>query len=161
MSQAQSNAKAFNLIMEGVGYLNRVRLVPVKKAEPYLACTINAMTGSDGDVEYTTIDCRVVGEKAIEAINLLKPSVDAKQKVIVGFRASDPRPDCYEYEHKGEMRKAEGLKARLLQLTFAKVDGQLVTIPLVERPEAPTPRGEGADKPAQSESREPAESEAA
>jgi hypothetical protein len=35
------------------------------------------------------------------------------------------------------MVQREGLKARLLQITFAKVDGQKVEIPLVERPAKP------------------------
>lgn len=138
MSQAQQAqaTSAFNLIIEGVGYLNRVREVPIRKGQPYLACTVNALMGVEGSVEYVSIDCKIVGRQAIDAIKLLRQSVDNRAKVIVGFRASDPRPDFYEYERNGEKVQVEGFKARLLQLTFAKVNGQVFEIPLVERPNA-------------------------
>ena len=130
--------KAFNLILEGVGYLNRVRWVQVKKDPSYLCCTINAMMGVEGDVEFVSIDCRVVGQQAIEVVDMLSEAVEARSKVIVGFRASDPKPDFYSFPDAKtkEMIHREGLKARLLQITYAKVDGQRVDIPLVERPAA-------------------------
>lgn len=130
MTQTQvQEKKAFNLIIEGVGYLNRLRYVTPKKGEPYKACTINAMMGTEDSVEYVSIDCRIVGKQAQEAAALLYEAVKAKKKVIVGFRASDPKPDFYEYQEK----QYEGLKARVLQFTFAKVDGEKFEIPLVER----------------------------
>lgn len=137
MSQAQANeTKAFDFIAEGVGYLNRIRDVkPAGKARPYLACTINVMMGTADAVEYVSVDCKVVGKVAAEAIKVLRPHVEAKKKVIVGCRVGDPRPEFYEVTDResGESRRREGLKARLLQLTFAKVDGQKVEIPLVAR----------------------------
>ena len=134
---AQETTKAFNLIVEGCGYLNRIRGVTPKKGLAYLACTINAMMGESDSVEYVSIDCRVVGKQALAALELLAGSVNAKHKVIVGFRAGDPKPDVYEFEYNGETRKVEGFKARLLQLTFAKVNGERFDIPLVDRPKAP------------------------
>ena len=128
--------KAFNLILEGVGYLNRVRWVQVKKDPAYLCCTINAMMGVEGDVEFVSIDCRVVGQQAIEVVDMLSEAVKVRSKVIVGFRASDPKPDFYSFPDAKtkEMIDREGFKARLLQITYAKVDGQRIDIPLVERP---------------------------
>ena len=130
--------KAFNLIMEGVGYLNRVRWVQVKKDPSYLCCTVNAMMGVEGEVEFVSIDCRVVGQQAIEVVDLLSEAVEARSKVIVGFRASDPKPDFYSFPDAKtkETINREGFKARLLQITYAKVDGQRIDIPLVERPAA-------------------------
>ena len=163
MSQAQSSAAAvmFNLIIEGVGYLNRIRIVTPKKGPAYIACTINAMMGEATAVEDVSIDCRVVGAQALVAVGQLEDAVKAKQKVIVGFRAGDPKPDFYEFPDgkTGEVIQREGLKARLLQLTFAKVDGQKVQIPVVERPtdrtgEATEPASE---VPSTADSREPAE----
>jgi len=147
MSQAQAQVqqpKAFNLITEGCGYLNRVREVPIKKGQPYLACTINALEGVEGSVEYVSFDLKIVGRQAKEAINLLRQAVDDKQKVFVGFRAGSPRPDFYEYTKDGETRQVEGFKARLLQLTFALVNGEKFEIPLVERSasESESPSGD-------------------
>ena len=156
MSEAQAQTVSmFNLIVEGVGYLNRVRSVTPKKGPAYLACTINAMMGESTAVEYVSIDCRIVGKHALEAVKLLEDSVKAKQKVIVGFRAGDPKPDFYEFKDSktGEVIQREGLKARLLQLTFAKVDGQKVEIPVVERPQ----RTDESTEASRAESREPAE----
>ncbi len=136
MSQAQQPVVAFNLIIEGVGYLNRIRLVKPKKGPAYVACTINAMMGKSDAVEYVPIDCIVVGEIALQVVEMLEGEVTAKKKVIIGFRAGDPKPDVYQIEDRTthEMVTRTGLKGRLLQITHAKVDGQRVTIPLVERP---------------------------
>ena len=134
--QASRPQTAFDLIIEGVGYLNRIRAVTPKKGPTYTACTVNAMMGTADAVEYVSIDCRIVGKQALAAVQLLQADVAAKRKVIIGFRGGDPKPEFYEYKDQttGETRSASGLKARLLQLTFAKVDGEKVEIPLIPRP---------------------------
>ena len=135
MNQDPRPQAAFDLIIEGVGYLNRIRPVTPKKGPAYTACTVNAMMGTADSVEYISIDCRIVGKQALEAVHQLKGAVAVKSKVIVGFRAGDPKPEFYEYKDPktGDTKSASGLKARLLQLTFAKVNGQKVEIPLVQR----------------------------
>ena len=145
MNQAQNQVQAFDLIIEGVGYLNRVRKVTPKKGPAYLACTVNAMMGKADAVEYVGIDCIVVGSIARQVVEQLTADVEAKRKVIIGFRAGDPKPDFYEYPDRetGTPKTGSGLKARLLQVTFAKVNGNKVDIPLVPRnnpPEAEAPR---------------------
>lgn len=141
MTQATRPQAAFDLIIEGVGYLNRIRLVTPKKGPAYTACTVNAMMGTAEAIEYVSIDCRIVGKQALEAVQQLKAAVAAKRKVIVGFRAGDPKPEFYEYKDQttGETKNGSGLKARLLQLTFAKVDGEKADIPLVPRPAQGSP----------------------
>lgn len=136
MNQAQQPVTAFNLIVEGVGYLNRIRLVKPKKGPAYVACTINAMHGQSDAVEYVSIDCIVVGQIAVQVVEMLEDEVKAEKKVLIGFRAGDPKPDFYEFQDRKtqETVRREGLKGRLLQITWAKVNGQRVTIPLVERP---------------------------
>lgn len=140
-----TETKAFDFIAEGIGYLNRVREIkPAGKGTAYLACTINAMMGPADSVEYVGVDCKVVGKVAMQAVAMLRPHVEAKQKVIVAFRVGDPKPDFYEYKDRqtGEPRQGQGLKARLLQLTLAKVDGQKVDIPLVPRGDKPEEHSE-------------------
>lgn len=147
MSQGNNQTTSFNLIMEGVGYLNRVRQVEVRKGPAYLACTVNALMGTADSVEYLSIDLKVVGKQAIQVVEQLVKDVEARRKVLIGFRASDPKPDFYEFEDKTTKQpvQREGLKARLLQVTFAKVDGQRVEIPLVERPVNPSAHPDGND----------------
>jgi hypothetical protein len=139
-AQAAPETKAFDFIAEGLGYLNRIREVKTSgKAKSYLACTINAMMGTTDAVQYVAIDCRVVGKLAMQSVRQLKADVDARRKVIVAFRVGDIKPDFYTYKDRttGEQRDGQGLKARLLQITLAKVDGQKVDIAVVPRGEAP------------------------
>ncbi len=125
----------FDLHVEGVGYLNRVRTVRPKKGQEFLACTISAMRGAAGQVEYTKFDCRVSGSVAKEIIRLLEPEVAARKSVIVGFKIGDIYPEVFTYE-KGERKGQQGvsIKARLLKVKFAKVEGQAVALP--ESPKA-------------------------
>ena len=44
-SQASSPSSFFNLHVEGVGYLNRVRTIKPKKGQEFLDCTVAAMRG--------------------------------------------------------------------------------------------------------------------
>lgn len=135
-------ARYFDLITEGAGYLNRIRTVqPKGKARPYLACTIKAFCGGSEEIEYRSCDLIVVGKQAKEAIGILDPLVKANKAVIVGFRFGDVRPDQYQVRNRetNEVDVRLGLKGRLLQLTFAKADGQAVQIPLVERPRQDLP----------------------
>jgi hypothetical protein len=143
-----NKARYFDLIVEGVGYLNRIRTVqPKGKAKPYLACTVKAFCGGADEIEYRSCDLIVVGKQAKDAIGILEPLVKANQAVIVGFRFGDVRPDQYQVKSRetGEVDVRFGLKGRLLQLTFAKADGQVVQIPLVERPRRDEPADESGD----------------
>jgi hypothetical protein len=120
----------FDLHVEGVGYLNRVRTVRPKKGQEFLACTVSAMRGAAGQVEYTKFDCRVSGTAAKEIVRQLEPEVTAKKSVIIGFKLGDIYPEVFTYE-KGERKGQQGvsIKGRLLKVKFAKVDGQPITLP--------------------------------
>jgi len=130
--QAQSASKPsfFNLHVEGVGYLNRVRAVKPKKGREFLACTVSAMRGSTEDIGYTKFDCRVSGAAAQEIVKLLEPDVTAEKTVMIGFRIADIYPELFTYE-KGEKAGQPGvsIKGRLLRIKFAKVDGIAVELP--------------------------------
>lgn len=166
MNQATNQAQAFNLITEGLGYLNRVRNVDVKKGAGYLACTINALMGAADDVEYLSFDCRVVSKQAIESVMLLRAAVEAKRKVLIGFRVGDGKPDFYEFPDRetGQPVQREGIKGRLIQVLWAKIDGVNVDIPLVQRPTdsrpASTPSDDSAAGSACGDDSQPARSAA-
>ena len=131
--QNQAQAKAFfDLHTEGVGYLDRIRLVKPKKGEAFMACTVAAMRGDSDDVNYTKFDCRVSGAEAKKWIDYLAPAVaDDKKKVIVGFKIGDIYAEQFTYEN-GERRGQTGvtIKGRLLKVKFAKVNGEPVTLPV-------------------------------
>ena len=119
----------FDLHVNGIGYLNRIREVKVKKGQ-FLACSISAIRGDASDVDYTKFDVRVTGTEAKEIVMQLKSNVDAKKAVIVGFKLGDIYPEKFVYENgdrKGEVGVV--IKGRLLKVRFAKVDGETVDLP--------------------------------
>jgi hypothetical protein len=129
-SQATSQSSFFNLHVEGVGYLNRVRTVKPKKGQEFLACTVSAMRGSTDDIAYTRFDCRVSGTEAQKIVRRLESDVAAERTVIIGFKIADIYPELFTFE-KGEKKGQPGvsIKGRLLRVKFAKVNGEPVDLP--------------------------------
>ena len=135
--QEQAQPKYFDLHITGLGYLNRVREVPVKRGQPFLAVDISALHGEIDNVQYTRFDCRVSGKEAQELIRGLMPAMEADHKVLVGFKVGDLYAETFTYE-RGERQGQTGvsLKARLLKITWAKVDGEPVTLPSSDQEQA-------------------------
>ena len=129
-TQANSQPSYFNLHVEGVGYLNRVRTVKPKKGQEFLACTVAALRGSDSDVSYTKFDCRVSGADAQAIVKRLEDDVAAEKAVIIGFRIADIYPELFTFE-KGDRKGQPGvsIKNRLLRIKFAKVNGKSIDVP--------------------------------
>ena len=138
-SQATSdrNDEFFNLHTNGVGYLNRVRRVPVKgrgrKAEEFLACSIAAMRGPKDDLSYTYFDCRVSGTEAQEIVERLQQDVESDHKVVIGFCIGDVYTHLYERDKRNEQRQKTGgtewaalIKGRLIRIDFVTIDGKRV-----------------------------------
>lgn len=119
----------FDLHITGLGYLNRIRSIPPKKGkgDSYLACTIAALHGPSDSVDYCYIDAKVIGKDAIHLIHRCTEAVDAKRKVLMGFRVGDPWIDQFTYS-KGPKAGQPGasLKARLLFVSWIKIDGEFV-----------------------------------
>lgn len=117
----------FDLHITGLGYLNRIRDVTPKKGDPFLACDIAALNGASNDVSYVRFDVRVSGTDAQHLIRRCQQAVDAEKKVMIGFRLGDLWTDTFTYS-KGKRAGEQGvsLKARLLFVSWIKVDGDLV-----------------------------------
>lgn len=123
-----SEAKFFDLHTTGIGYLNRIREVkPRGKGNPFMAVAIAALHGSTDEVEYSYIDCNVVGTDAEKLIRRCQVAVDAGKKVLASFRVGDIWADAFTYE-KGDKKGQPGasLKGRLLFIGWIKVDGETV-----------------------------------
>lgn len=119
--------KYFDLHITGLGYLNRVREVDVKRGQNFLAVDISAIHGTADVIEYTRFDCRVSGSEAQRVIRLLQSDIQARKAVLVGFKLGDLYVDQFVYD-KGDKAGQPGvsLKARLLRIAWAKVDGKTV-----------------------------------
>ena len=115
-----SNEKSyFDLHTSGIGYIQRVREVPVRggrRAQPFLACTIAALVGPARDPSYRYFDVKVSGAEAKNLVQRYIGVDDPKQRPLVRFRLGDLWGDAYirdKGERKGEA--AASLKARLLK----------------------------------------------
>jgi predicted Zn-dependent protease len=137
-SQTSNSSSFFNLHVEGVGYLNRVRTIKPKKGQEFLACTVAALRGSDQDVCYTKFDCRVSGADAQEVVKRLEADVVTDKAVIIGFRIADIYPELFTFEN-GDKKGQAGvaIKGRLLRIKFAKVNGEPIDVPQPARPVEP------------------------
>jgi hypothetical protein len=116
-----------DLLTEGTGYLNRFRVVPVKRGDDYISVDIAALHGPTEDIEYTYFDARVTGKKAIKLVKKLKPSIDQKKKVLVRFIHGDLTPTPFVYK-KGPKEGETGfsLNVHLLTIRWIKIDGVIV-----------------------------------
>jgi hypothetical protein len=121
-----SKKSYFDLHITGLGYLNRIREVKPKKGEAFLACNIAALNGPSDSPEYCYYDVKVSGSDAQHLIRRCIDAVDAKRKVLIGFKLGDPWIDLFTYS-KGPKEGQTGAsqKARLLFVSWIKIDGRL------------------------------------
>ena len=117
--------KYFDLHTQGIGYLNRIREVTPKECSPFLSVTIAALRGSVDNAQYTHFECHVSGKQAQQLVRQLKPAVEGNSKVLIGFTLSDLYAEAFIFKS-GDKAGDTGisLKARLLRIAWAKVDGQ-------------------------------------
>ena len=122
---SNQEAKYFDLLTTGLGYINRVREVTPEEGNPFLSVTLAALRGSADNALYTHFECRVSGRQAQEAVRQVQSAIEDKSKVLVGFTLSDLHPELFTFK-KGERAGETGfsLKARLLRVSWAKVDGE-------------------------------------
>ncbi|MBD9357395.1 STY4534 family ICE replication protein [Methylomonas albis] len=116
--------KYFDLHIHGIGYVNRIREVNVKRGENFWACDISALHGAEDDVQYTRFDCRVSGSEAQKLIKRMHKACQEEKKILIGFKLGDLYADTFTYES-GVKQGETGvsLKARLLFIHWIKVDG--------------------------------------
>lgn len=135
---ASAQTNHFNLHVNGVGYVNRVRWVEPRRnagrrAEPFLACSVSAIRGNAESPDYTYFDLRVSGSEAVEMVERLKVDVEEKRKVFIAFRIGDIYPHMYERDVRerdgrktGEKEMAALIKGRLLLINSITIDGENV-----------------------------------
>ena len=117
--------KYFDLHTTGIGYLNRVREVTPKEGTPFLSVTIAALRGSVDNAQYTHFECRVSGNQAQKVVRQVQPALEGKLKVLIGFTLSDLYAETFTFKSGNKAGETGvSLKARLLRVAWAKVDGQ-------------------------------------
>ncbi|MCL6692306.1 DUF3577 domain-containing protein [Pseudomonas sp. R3.Fl] len=117
MNDTSSEQKSyFDIHTSGIGYLQRVREVPVKggrKAQPFLACTIAALVGPARDPILRYFDVRVSGAEAKKLVQPYLGIEDRQQRPLIRFRLGDLWLDPFRRPSSGE--PAASMKARLLK----------------------------------------------
>lgn len=129
MSSLTIDKKYFDLHIHGIGYVGRIREVQVKRGDNFWACDISALHGPEDDVQYTRFDCRVSGSEATKLIKRCAPASQEQKKILIGFKLGDLYAETFVYEA-GDKAGQTGvsLKARLLYISWIKVDGETVYI---------------------------------
>ena len=117
------------LITRGIGYLSRPIEVKRNEGEPFVACTIAALTGKVDAKKrrYRYFDTVVTTEDAQDLVRQYAQAVEADRKVLIAFRLNDMTADPY-IRTKGEKagQPAASLKSTLVHIGLIKVDGQQV-----------------------------------
>ena len=123
---SNESKKYFDLHTTGLGYANRMREVKMRGSN-FWAVDISALRGNAEDLQYTKFDTRISGRDALEVLTRFKADIDARKKVLIGFKIGDIYPETFTFE-KGEKAGQTGvvLKGRLLQVAWVKVDGKLL-----------------------------------
>lgn len=152
MAQSSSTDTYFNIHIDLIGYLNRIRTVEPKRGrrgESFLACTIAALNGPSNQPSYVYFDAKVTGREAEDLIRRCEQAVEAKMKVLIGARLGDPWIDQFTYREGHEKAGTPGasFKARLLLVKWIKVNGKTEYM----RPKPDTAHGD-ADAPSSEES---------
>jgi hypothetical protein len=127
---ADSQEYYIDLLLNGMGYLSRIREVPAargKRHKPFLACLITALNGPSNDVSKKYIDCTVPAEDAAHLVRKCKDAVDSGKKVLIWFRLGDPWIDTFVYKS-GDRKGQPGYswKARLIFIRRIKIDAEIV-----------------------------------
>ena len=157
MNNAPNHNDYFNLHTTGIGYLQRMREVPVKSGQPYLAVDINALQGKSDNPQKLRFDLIVTGASAEADIDFICGILNEQQlvdpKILVAFKASDLDPQFFTYK-KGDKQGQQGvcIKARLIKLKYCKINGVLVDLPSAqaqgdEDEEGMSDQGEGEFMP--------------
>jgi len=119
MNTTSQEKSYFDLHTSGIGYLQRVREVPVRggrRAQPFLACTIAALVGSAKEPTIRYFDVKVSGAEAKKLVERYIGVDDPKLRPLVRFRIGDLWSDAFirtSGERQGEA--AASLKGRLLK----------------------------------------------
>lgn len=123
-SASHNNGRSSNFIdlhTSGLGYISRVREVPVRKGKPFMAASIRAMHGEKGvedGIQYVPFDVKAMTPETIWCLKELAGYANSdSHRVMVQFKIGDFYIDTFRYTtgtKAGET--ATMLKGRLLQI---------------------------------------------
>ena len=125
-STDDQSTEYFDLRANGLGYLNRYRVVSPREGRrhsEYIAVTIGALQGPKDSVSTVYLDAKVCGAEAKELLKKYQVDINDKStKVMVVFNVEGITPEIYtlsQGKSAGETRVS--IKTRLLWLTSIRI----------------------------------------
>lgn len=121
-----TSSNFINLHTTGIGYMTRVREVPVRKGQPFMSAMIRAMHGEKGvqdGIQYVPFDVKAVTDETKEVLQHLAPYTNSQDyRVMVQFKIGDFYIDTFKYPS-GPKAGETGtmMKGRLVQIYAAWV----------------------------------------
>ena len=137
MSAPNKNQSFYDLYINGIGFLDRIRMVTPKNGNPFMAVTVGLQDGEvvEGDyskVSTTYLDCRVAGSRAFNILNdhVLQEDVDQANTVIRAVvKTGGLDAEMFTYEQGSKQgQNGVSLKSRLLQVTHLYIAGNAVDL---------------------------------
>lgn len=115
----------YDLITQGLGWLNFAREIPVPRGEPYLRVKVNALVGPHGKPRKVPYDVIVSGAEAQRLVRQYMEAINTRGgKVLAGFTIGDTEIHPFTYES-GDRKGTENidLTGHLLFISWMKVGG--------------------------------------
>lgn len=122
-SESRTEREYFNLHTDGIGYLNRLRTVPVQRGQSYEAVDIAALEGRKSEPNYTNFSARLSGHNAARVLEQFRNQINDKEtKVLAAFRIGGLNPRVFTFD-KGPRAGTQGvnLQTRLIFVKWVKI----------------------------------------
>lgn len=144
-NENQNQTKYYNLHINGVGFLNRVRMIEPKKGQPYMAVDVTLQEGAYtkgnyDEVNETRLSCRVSGTIAQQILtdNVLNDSdvvTNAKDfrqnstiRAVVKLAGLKEEEFTYSEGHPKAGSIGHSLRSRVLTISHLYIDGNEVDL---------------------------------
>lgn len=156
MSNTNQPDHAKSVIINGLGYLNRVRKVVPQNGYPYLACDVALMQGTKDNIDHARFNCIIRGQQAINIVekHFTNPKgvvESPKATVMANMTLGGITAQTFVYES-GEKQGQTGIALRSTLLSFKWLKVGKNVVPLETGEQAAT----GVDQPAAASGGEPA-----
>ena len=139
MTNSNQPDRATSVIINGLGYINRIRKVSPNNGQPYLACDVSLMQGTKNSVEYARFSCIIRGSNAKDIVRkyFTTPQGEVKSPeapVVANMTLGGISAQNFVYRS-GKRKGQTGieLKSALLSIKWLKIGNQVVELVLGEQ----------------------------
>ncbi len=134
-NQNGNSDRAYNVIVNGFGFLNRVREIKPQSGESYLACNVTLLHGVGDNVKHVRLDCIVRGKKALAIVrkHFTSPEgvVESPDKipVVASMKFGGLTAELFDYKDQERAgQKGIALRTTLLDITWLKIGDTVIDL---------------------------------